>query len=307
MAVTQSKLHHDNLIEGIFTLRDAYDYGVVLLEKKGIDEANANVEIYLSDLLGCRRSELSGMMDSVMSSDQMERYNNFVERRLTGEPLQYIMGGTNFYGYDIKLNPSVLIPRPETELLVEKVLEDIKISGKTDIRILEVGTGSGCITIALGRELRKMEINYHITAIDVSIEAVQTPMENLVLNNLADGRIDVKYIDVLTLESIDSISKDINYLVSNPPYIPAYDYTELPAEILEYEPKVSLTDNSDGLTFYQKFFELSQKMPQGFKLFCEIGFGQKDKLEELLEKNRITKYSFYKDYNGIDRIMEAEI
>jgi release factor glutamine methyltransferase len=89
------------------------------------------------------------------------------------------MGETNFYGYTIKVNPSVLIPRPETELLVERVLQDIKISAKTEVNILEIGTGSGCISIALGKELQKMEINYHITAIDVSTDAIQTAMENV--------------------------------------------------------------------------------------------------------------------------------
>ena len=118
MVVIQSKLHRGKLEEGIFTVQDAYDYGAVLLEKKGIDEAKANTEIFLSGLMDCKRSELHKIMDNVMTSQQMGVYNDFLERRLTGEPLQYIMGVTNFYGYDIKVNPSVLIPRPETELLV---------------------------------------------------------------------------------------------------------------------------------------------------------------------------------------------
>lgn len=285
-------------------MRDAFEYGTILLEKRGIDETKANVEIFLSGLMECKRSELYQLMDKVMTAEQMGVYNDFLERRLTGEPLQYIMGGTSFYGYDIRINPSVLIPRPETELLVEKVLDDIKASGKTDVRILEVGTGSGCISIALGKELQKMEINYHITAIDVSEGAIQTATENLVLNNLVNGRIGIKYTDALALELIDA---NVNYLVSNPPYIAEEDYKELPVEILEHEPGVSLTDGSDGLTFYKKFIELSKKMPEGFKMFCEIGFGQKDKLEYLLMNEGLDKFKFYKDYNGIERIMEVEI
>jgi release factor glutamine methyltransferase len=112
---------------------------------------------------------------------------------------------------------------------------------------------------------------------------------------------------VLTLDTIDSIDTNINYLVSNPPYISEIDYSELPIEILEDEPGVSLTDRSDGLTFYRKFIELSKKMPVEFKFFSEIGFGQKNKLIELLNTDELSKYRFYKDFNGIDRILEVEI
>ncbi|MCB0721917.1 MAG: peptide chain release factor N(5)-glutamine methyltransferase [Ignavibacteriae bacterium] len=302
MEATRNRQHSNKT--GIFTVSDAVDYGVELLEKGGVDEARANVEIFLSDMLDCKRIELRRMGDKVMQGNELDMYNNFLERRLIGEPLQYIMGSVNFYGYDIKVNPSVLIPRPETELLVEKVPEDIRQSGKNDVNIVEAGTGSGCIAVALGKELQKMEINYHITAYDISQEAVDTALENLVYNHLIDGRIEIKTGNVLDLVIVN---KDTDYLVSNPPYVSQDEYSELSKEILEHEPECALTDNGDGMTFYRKFIDQSKEMKSGSKIFCEIGFGQKDELERLLKEEGIREYSFYKDLNGIDRIMEVTV
>ncbi len=281
-------------------MRDALKYGLDFLDIKDETEKRANVEIMLSEIIGCKRSELMNL-DCEISDDNKLLFENYLKRRALGEPLQYILGETEFYGYKIRVNKNVLIPRPETEQLAERVITKIISSREDRIKLLEIGTGSGCISIAIAKELEKRNIDYHITATDISDEAVKLASENVSLNNTKNIKLRIE--DFLSVDSL----KDYDYIVSNPPYIPKEDFLLLEADIKDYEPEVALTDNYDGLTFYRKMFSLLNEKLKPVKLFCEIGHEQKEKLELLLSENNIHEFKFHKDYNGIHRIMEVEI
>lgn len=263
-------------------------------------EKRANIEIMLSEIAGCKRSELLNS-NSFLDDEKLRLFEVYLKRRASGEPLQYILGEAEFYGYRIKVDKNVLIPRPETEQLVERVLNDIVNSGFDSVKILEIGTGSGCISIALANELEKKNIEFNITATDISEEAVNLAIGNIFLNKA--NYVEVIAEDFLSLYSLE----DYDYIISNPPYISKEDFLLLETEIKDYEPEVALTDKLDGLTFYRKMFALLLNAKSPVKLFCEIGHEQMEKLEYLLNEQKISDYKFYKDYNGIDRIMEVKV
>jgi len=282
------------------TINDALEEGTETLKSWNIDEARANVEIFLSDMTGLKRTELKVKKDLEITDPQIKKFEDFLKKRTMGMPLQYILGEVQFFGCTLAVNKHVLIPRPETELLVEKVLKDIEKSDVKQVRIYEAGTGSGCIAIALGKELSSMNIDFEITSIDISEKAIDTARKNLKSNNLDEGKINFIIKDFLSLEEI----ADIDYLISNPPYIALNEYEELDDDVKDFEPRISLTDENDGLTFYRKIAEIIASSQDNFKTFCEIGFGQKDKIESILIEKKVTGVNFFKDYNGIDRILE---
>ena len=283
--------------EKINKLIDILNYSTGLLQEKGIDDARLNVELMLCEILKCDRMKLYLDFDKPLKEAEIADYKALLLRRLKNEPLQYILGKTNFYGYEIKVNKDVLIPRQETELLVERLIEDIKSKKTDDLKIIEIGTGSGCIAIALSKELEKINIKYQITSIDISNEAINLAKENAIINN-AD--IDFRIDDFL---KINEFKYDYDLLVMNPPYIREKDIKALMDEVKDYEPINSLTDRNDGLTFYRKAFNLYKIMKHKFSIYVEIGFDQKIELSKLLAEYDITNFRFLKDYNEKDRIL----
>jgi release factor glutamine methyltransferase len=285
------------------TINEALEEGIETLKSWNIDEASANVEIFLSEQTGYKRSQLKLYKSEQLTTQQVKKFEDFLKKRTMGMPLQYILGKVEFFGCTLAVNKNVLIPRPETEQLVEKVVEEINISQLKNVRIYEVGTGSGCISIALGKELESKGLKYNIISVDISEKVIDTASKNLKANGLDPKKIRFKVEDFLNIKEID----DIDYLVSNPPYIALDDYEELDEDVKDFEPRSSLTDEKDGLTFYRKIAELISCSNNRFKTFCEIGFGQKEAIESILNKNKITGYKFHKDYNGIDRILEISL
>jgi release factor glutamine methyltransferase len=217
--------------------------------------------------------------------------------------LQYIIGKTNFYGYDILVDKSVLIPRPDTEILVENVLKSIKDSGIQEVNILEVGTGSGCIAVAVCKELEKLNVKYTYKGIDITDTAIDLCRKNLEMNKVKNTEI-IK--NDITANDVYGLFKGIqfDYVVSNPPYIPINEYNELDLEVKEYEPKLALTDNTDGLTFYKIFIDMFKSGTADY--FLEIAYNAKSFIESLLREENIEKYRFVKDYNNHYRILIME-
>ena len=258
--------------------------------------------MFLCHVLKCDRVSLYLNFDKPLKPDETDILNKFIKRRIIHEPLQYILGKTSFYGYDINVNKSVLIPRPETELLVERILRDIEDKQKVFVSIFEVGTGSGCIPIAIAKSLIKNEIPFEIFSIDISASAIKTAYENLELNGLKIPGIRLAEKDVF---EIDKLKKDFDYIISNPPYISNDEYELLDKDVLESEPKIALTDSADGLNFYKRIFKIASDKGFTGKMYLETGFGQKEDLEKLLKENNFTEYVFHKDYNDIHRILEV--
>lgn len=278
------------------------NYTSAKLEEIKINDARLNAELMLCEVLKSSRVELYLNFEKPLTKEEIQEFKTMLQRRLKHEPLQHILGKTNFYGFDFIVNSKVLIPRSETELLAEKIIEDVKSSSLKKVSIFEIGSGSGCLSIAVAKSLIKENIEVQIFSIDISKDAIEVSKENLVLNNL-DAEI-IRYY-VKDVFEIDKLNRDFNYIISNPPYISLKDYENLDKEVRDFEPKVSLTDDSEGLKFYEQIFRIASNDSFTGKVFCEIGFGQKDSIEKILMKNNFNKYKFYKDYSDIYRIIEA--
>jgi len=244
-----------------------------LLKEKHVLDARLNIELLLCDVLKCNRVRLYLDFDKPLSKDEVKTFKEFLKRRLKHEPLQYILGKASFYGLEFIVNKNVLIPRQETELLVERILEDIKSSGRNKISIFEIGTGSGCISISIAKNLGKEKIDYEIFSIDNSEGAIEVALENLRSNMPDEKKVRFYRKDVF---EIDKLNKSFDYIISNPPYISYIDYGKLDPEVKDFEPESSLTDKDRGLKFYEKLFEIASEDNFKGKVYCEIGFGQEN-------------------------------
>jgi len=277
-------------------LLDIIKYSANLLQENGIKDARLNVELMFCEILDCDRMKLYLDFDKPLSQDEISAFKLMLKRRIHKEPLQYVLGKTNFYGYDIKLNNKVLIPRQETEILVDIILKDICSTPKEFVNILEIGSGSGCIAIALSKELTKKNIKHKILSVDISEDAVTLSKKNAELNGIISDNIEFMVYDFLQNNSLP----DFDYIISNPPYIPKNDFNLLDVEVKLFEPENALTDGSDGLIFYRKIFNLFYGKA---KIFLEIGDNRREYIEDELRKNNIKDYNFYKDYCNIDRVL----
>lgn len=273
-----------------------------ILKEKKINDARLNAELMLCDVLNCSRIDLYLNFDKPLTKDEIRTFKNYMQRRIKHEPLQYILGKTSFYGFDIMVNEKVLIPRQETELLVEKVLNDIKSRSLKDVSVFEIGTGSGCIAIALAKMLKPENINIKVYSTDISAEALEVAEYNSALNGLVKGEIVFSVKDVFQIEKLN---RPIDYIVSNPPYIPFAEYKKLGREVKDFEPMIALTDRESGLKFYEHIFKIASAETFCGKVYCEIGFNQKEDIEKILMKYKISTYIFHKDYSGKFRILEA--
>ena len=284
------------------TVLDIIKSSTELLVKKNITNPRLNVELMLCEVLDCDRVKLYLDFEKPLTKNELDLYREWFKRRLNHEPLQYITGHAYFYGYRFKVNEHVLIPRQETEILVEKVIEDIKNNPKDNLSILEIGTGSGCISIALGKKLDELEMKYNIVAIDISKDALDVAAYNLEKIEGSNEKISFVEKDIF---EIDTFNKDIDYIVSNPPYIPYTEFEGLNEEVNKYEPTISLTDYKDGLTFYRKILGLYSSPVITGKLFFEIAYNQKKNLENLLKDFPNIIGKFFKDYSDNDRVLEV--
>ena len=223
------------------------------------------------------------------------RYNELIARRLRGEPIQHITGETEFYGLPFRVTPAVLIPRPETEHLVEKVLQFS--AGHPRPRIVDVGTGSGAIAIALAHHLPQAEI----TAIDLSEPALALARENAALNEVS-GRIRFLRGDLLA----PIASEQCDCIVSNPPYVPESDRASLAVEVRDHEPALALFAGSDGLAVYRRLIPaaFATLAPGGF-IALEIGAGQSAAVRELLTAAGFKQIDFIPDLQNIPRVASA--
>lgn len=273
-----------------------------LLNEKKIEDARLNAELILSEVMKCSRLNLYLNFDKPVDNEETELFRNYLNRRLKHEPLQYIFGKAQFYGMEFIVNESVLIPRPETELLVEKILTEIKGSNKNPVSIFEIGCGSGCIPLALAYILTKENINFEIFSIDNSTEAIKTANRNL--SRLFPEIKTIRFYKKDVFE-IQRLTKSYDYIVSNPPYISGYEYNLLDSCVKDYEPGEALTDFGTGLKYFEKIFSIAADKNFNGKVFCEIGFGQKENIEILLKEKNLIQYFFYKDYSNIDRVLEV--
>ncbi|MCU0373527.1 MAG: peptide chain release factor N(5)-glutamine methyltransferase [Ignavibacteria bacterium] len=289
--------------EKLTTLLEILNYSAVLLKENGIKDARLNAELMLASALDCDRMKLYLDFDKPLTVSEKENFKSMLRRRLKHEPVQYILGKTNFYGYNILVSKDVLIPRPDTEILVEVFLNHLKTKNPP-YNIIEIGTGSGCITVAVCKELEKINAEYFYLGTDISDNALYIANQNLELNKAVNYKL-IKS-DFLKDFSISYFNKEFakepGFIISNPPYISLSEYRELDAEVREFEPACSLTDNSDGYTFYRKFLEFYKEY--SVDIFLEIAYNQKQEIVKLLQEEAISFPEFIKDLNGIYRVLK---
>jgi release factor glutamine methyltransferase len=267
------------------------------------ERARQDAEMLLRHLLHWDRAYLLAHPQEVMSAEGALRYYALIDRRLTGEPIQYITGETEFYGLPFRVTREVLIPRPETEHLVEKVIElaggwgELGRSGMAGPRIMDVGTGSGAIAVALAVKLPAAAI----TATDISAAALNVARENAQRNGVAER---VRFIEGDMLAPVSEEKFDV--VVSNPPYVPESDRESLAVEVREHEPALALFAGEDGLSVYRRLIpEAHEALVSGGFIVVEIGYGQCEAVERLLAESKFGEIEFTADLQGIKRVAAA--
>ncbi|MDH7604662.1 MAG: peptide chain release factor N(5)-glutamine methyltransferase [Melioribacter sp.] len=279
----------------MLTVLESLKLSAEYLEKKGIESPRLNAELLLADVLNCKRLDLYLKYDQPLSEDEINKYREYLSRRSKNEPLQYIVGKAEFYGLEFKVNPSVLIPRPETELLVETIINLEKDKSKT--LILDIGTGSGNIAITLAKYLPYAKI----IAMDISSEALNVAKENSEFYNTSNQ---IEFIRKNIFDDFSLYDLKFDVVVSNPPYVSIEDYNFLQKEIINYEPKIAVTDNEDGMKFYKRITQISKQcLKSNGKLFYEIGKGQSEIISKMMAEENFYDIHILKDYQQIDRVI----
>jgi len=263
-------------------------------------EIEALTLMIISEITELSKAMIKAFPEQEITLQQHEKLNNILARLQTGEPIQYILGHTEFYGLTFKVNPSVLIPRPETEELVEWVLNSKVESQKSKVsNILDIGTGSGCIAISLKKNFPTAQVS----AIDISTEALQTAKQNAELNE-----VDINFIhaDILNINSQIEIPKS-EIIISNPPYVTLHDKTQMHTNVTDFEPHTALfVPENDPLIFYKAIadFAIDNLAPKGL-LFFEINESLGKETVEMLESKGFKDIELRKDMSGRDRMVRA--
>ena len=263
-------------------------------------------ELMLTALLDCERVDLY-VDPPRLSPEQGRKFSAMQDRRRNHEPLQYIVGECEFYGLRFKVDRRVLIPRPETEILVEKILEMMAreasfVKREAQLRILDLGTGSGNIAVTLAKFLAGAAV----MAVDISRDALDLAGENARRHQVAD-RIRFVQADMLGfLMSSDASEGPFDIIASNPPYIKSKDMESLPPDV-QQEPCVALDGGDDGLRFYRTMISRAGRfLREGGHLIAEIGDGQRDAVASLFEQSCFSSVDFILDYVKTPRILIAK-
>lgn len=266
--------------------------------QKGLDQPRSDAEVLLAHALNLERIQLYLRHDQPLSESELARYREMIRRRASREPTQYITGKQEFWSLEFEVGPSVLVPRPETEVLVERVLE----AGTADgARVLDVGTGSGAIAVALARERPA----WTIVATDVSLKALATARKNIERHGVSD-RVFLVAGRLLGFMAPERAGFDL--IVSNPPYVASKDLPKLPPEVRDHEPLTAL--EGGGAEGAGTLFAILEQAPRYLKpgghVFVEFGSDQKDVLVRWMETaGGYEAFEVFEDYAGLPRILHA--
>jgi len=269
-----------------------------------IENPRLNAELLLARSLNLSREELYIRLNDPMTEKEEETMERLMGRRISREPLQYILGHQEFWSIDFKVDPRVLIPRPETELLVEQALLILSENslGKTPY-VLELGTGSGAVAISLAREVGDL----FLVATDISRDALLLAKENAKSGGVLHQVAFVKS-DLFEPFALFGGSEPFDLILSNPPYITFSQIDELPKEVKDYEPIVALNGGEDGLDFYRRIIaQTPYYLRKGGWLLLEVGQGQSRTVSERIEEgNHFLKPECIPDLSGIERVVKAQ-
>ena len=261
------------------------------------DTPRLDVELFLQKALGdVDRIYIHLNLNKELTKEQYDEFLGYINDRINGRPVAYIVGNREFMGLDFFVMEGVLIPRPDTETLVEEIIQLCKNKNE-EINIVDIGTGSGAITVSLAKYIK----NSKITSLDISDIPLEVGKINAV-NNGVDNRIEFLKSDVFT--AIKNTEKKFDIIVSNPPYIPKKDIETLHTQVKDYEPYNALEGGEDGLDFYRQITEESvQYLKQGGILAYEVGHDQAEDVSKIMKYHGYDKIYTKKDIQGIDRVV----
>ncbi|PTX62498.1 release factor glutamine methyltransferase [Melghirimyces profundicolus] len=284
------------------TIEEAYRGGSRYLQNRGVDTPRFVSELLLRNALGCDRTRLFMRFGEPMPPEAARKFSHWLELRSAGFPVQYLLGEQEFYGRSFHVNPAVLIPRPETETLVETVLRESRRFGeKTPLTAVDVGTGSGAIAVTLAAE----KPLWRICAVDRSADALGVARKNGVQHGVDDR---VQWMQGDWLEPISKCGLRADLVVSNPPYIPSGVIDGLDAEVREHEPRMALDGGIDGL---DPFRHLIRQLPDVLNLpgliALEVGDGQSGEVAAMLRKLPESDVFIVPDLAGRPRVVGARI
>ena len=264
----------------------------------GEDEAESFFYLILENQQQLKRIDLALQPDLILSTDALKVWDQFLQQLKNEIPVQYVLGNTSFFGLDFEVNNAVLIPRPETEELVEWILNSLQSTVTNQkVKIIDIGTGSGCIAISLAKNIPTA----HVTALDVSVDALATAQKNA-----QNNQVTVAFKNQNILETYD-LQEQFDVIVSNPPYVRNLEKQEIKNNVLHHEPHLALfVENDNALIFYKKIADLAQKnlKPNGF-LFFEINQYLGKETVDLLEKLNFKNIELRKDIYGNDRMIRC--
>jgi release factor glutamine methyltransferase len=286
--------------------REAINANTKILEHAGIADAKANAEYLAAHVLGFwNKSELRPFLEAAISEEDFKKYEVLVARRLAHEPLQHIIGETEFFGFRLLTSSAALIPRPETEIVVEEILSIASQRRMTKddgrLAILDIGTGSGAIALAIASRLPQARVH----AIDISSDAIALAEQN-------KKRLD---LDNVTFEVLNFFHPDFEYkfrhlfdiVVSNPPYISIEEFQTLETEVKDYDPRIALTDEADGFIFYKRIAEIApQILKKNGKIVVETGYTGARAVKKIFNDAGLNTVRIINDLQGIERVVVAE-
>lgn len=263
-----------------------------LLERAGVDTPRLDAELLLADLLGVGRAHLYAHPEQELDTDVLREFLRRLERRAKREPLAYILGRAEFYGLEFTVTPDVLVPRPETEVLVEAIL------ARAPQTVADIGTGSGCIAVAVAVNLPQAQV----WATDISEGALRIARENTRRHHVAER---VHFLQGDLLQPLAGLRLDV--VASNPPYVTESERVSLQPEVRDWEPPQALFTGADPLQFHRRLAaEAHFHLREGGWLMVEVGMGQAEAVARLLEEAGYRQVRILNDLAGIGRVVEAQ-
>ena len=287
----------------VWTVKKLLEWTAGFLGRKAVDSPRLAAEMLLGHVLSLPRIQLYARFDRELEAAELARFRDLVKRAGEHEPVQYLVGVAHFYNLEFRVTRDVLIPRPDTETLVENVVGTLKIAadpaaaGAT--RVLDLCTGSGCVAVALARQLPSA----NVVAVDISAAAVAVARGNVEKLEVA-GRVDVREGDLFAAVAGEP---PFDVIVANPPYIPSGDIAALDRNVRDYEPRLALDGGGDGLDFHRRILaDALRHLTDGGRVFIEMQFDQGPRLKELAESSGAWgEVRVLRDFEGRGRVLSV--
>ncbi len=279
-----------------WTIRNLMEWTEQHFQQKGLESPRLETQLLLSHALGCKKTALYTRWDEVVDEERRTRFRDLIKRRLDGSPIQHLIGYREFFLLDFEVTPDVLIPRPETELLVTEALNRLK--GLTAPRVLDVGTGSGCIAVSIAQRAKSAQV----VASDVSPKALDVARRNAKRHGVAER---VRFVESNLFASFSSGDR-FDLIVSNPPYVSSAEFAKLPPHVRDFEPRLALEAGPEGFDVYDRLIPAAANfLEPGGWLLLEIGFAQEDGVRQRLANAGFELGATVRDDQRHPRVMAA--